>query len=68
MFRKFSFAVENLLRSAYVALSGGHGRDDIRLQDFDEKLLTSHPNGYLYVRIGDWWNLTRQQESGGEYT
>jgi len=36
--------------SLYVALSRGHGRDNIRLlQDFDEKLLTSHPNEYLRV-------------------
>ncbi|KAG1789545.1 uncharacterized protein HD556DRAFT_1243708 [Suillus plorans] len=30
-----------------VALSRGHGRENIRLRDFDEKLVTTHTNEYL---------------------
>lgn len=58
--------------NVYVALSRGHGRDNIRLlRDFDEKLLTTHPSEYLRIEdqrimkhdriTEEWWNLKKQE-------
>ncbi|KAG1792112.1 hypothetical protein EV424DRAFT_1336713 [Suillus variegatus] len=56
--------------NVYVALSRGHGRENIRLRDFDEKLVTTHPNEY--PRLEDrrlleldevterWWEQRRK--------
>jgi ATP-dependent exoDNAse (exonuclease V) alpha subunit len=58
--------------NVYVALSRGHGRENIRLlRDFDEKLLTTHPSEYLRIEdqrivkldqiTEQWWDSKKQE-------
>ena len=48
----------------YVALSRSRGREAIRLlQDFDERLLTTHPNEYLRMEDA---RLARMEEETGK--
>ncbi|KAH7905092.1 hypothetical protein BJ138DRAFT_1165400 [Hygrophoropsis aurantiaca] len=60
--------------NVYVALSRGHGRDNIRLlRDFDETLLTLHPSEYLRledVRLAQldqdtekWWAAAQESRN-----
>ncbi|KAG2128403.1 hypothetical protein BD769DRAFT_1457264 [Suillus cothurnatus] len=58
--------------NVYVALSRGHGQENIQLlRDFDKKLLTTHPSEYLHIEdqrimkldqiTEQWWDSKKQE-------
>ncbi|KAH7924255.1 hypothetical protein BV22DRAFT_1047590 [Leucogyrophana mollusca] len=55
--------------NVYVALSRGHGKENIRLlRDFDERLLTMHPNEHLRIedeRLARAWGRGRWKAETG---
>ncbi|KAG2738883.1 hypothetical protein P692DRAFT_20757346 [Suillus brevipes Sb2] len=61
--------------NVYVALSRGHGRENIRLlRNFDEKLFTTHPSEYLRIEdqrimkldqiTEQWWDAKKPEAIG----